>query len=69
MITRREDAIGLEVIAWDMASEHFGSPPIVLKRITVSQERAPDRDEFMAIGRHRDAFHLSVDDARRRSTR
>ena len=66
MITRREDAIGLEAAAWDMAEEWFGAPPTVLKRITVPQERAPDRDEFMAI-RGVDVFTVSVDEVKRRT--
>lgn len=39
MITRREDAIGLEAAAWDMAEEYFGAPPNVLKRITAHRSK------------------------------
>jgi len=67
MITRREDAIGLEAVAWDMAEEYFAAPPTALKRITVPQERAPDCDEYMAI-RRADVFTVSVDEVKRRRT-
>ena len=66
MITRREDAIGMEAAAWDMAEEYFGAPATALKRITVPQYRAPDRDEYMAI-RGADVFTVSVDEVKRRT--
>jgi len=66
VVTSRDQCWNAELVAWDLATEHFGQSPLILKRITVPQEGAPDRDEYMAVCRGKDAFCVSVDEARKR---